>query len=150
MPGIIVGVDGSEPSRRALSWAIREAVEHEMPLTVMTVQRGPARPATEVYWPVPDYPDPSRDAEPARRAVRELVDKATSEAGDRIPEVTVTVTTGNPAEELVRASHDADLLVVGAHGRGGFATLLMGSVSTQVVHHAACPVVVVREAPKAP
>lgn len=144
MPGIIVGVDGSAHSRRALGWAMREAVRHHVPLTVMTVQRRPARPATEVYWPVPDYPDRSLDGEPARKAVRDLVDKVASETGETVPEVTVSVATGNPADELVRASCDADMLVVGSHGRGGFATLLMGSVSSQVVHHATCPVVIVR------
>jgi nucleotide-binding universal stress UspA family protein len=143
MSGIIVGVDGSEHSRRALGWALREAVWHHTALTVISVQRAPARPATEIYWPVLEHPEQSLDAEPARRAVRELVDKAASESGDPAPEVIVIVTTGNPAEELVRASQDADMVVVGSHGRGGFGGLLMGSVSNQVAQHAACPVVIV-------
>ena len=54
MPGIIVGVDGSEHSSRALGWAMREAAQHNLPLSVITVRRGAARPATEVYWPMPD------------------------------------------------------------------------------------------------
>jgi nucleotide-binding universal stress UspA family protein len=54
------------------------------------------------------------------------------------------VTTGDPAEELVKASHDAGMLVVGSRGSGAFAKLLMGSVSSKVVHHAASPVVVIR------
>jgi len=53
------------------------------------------------------------------------------------------VAMGDAAEELVRASRDADLLVVGSRGSGGFAKLLVGSVSSQVTHHAACPVVIV-------
>ncbi len=144
MPGIIVGVDGSECSRRALSWAMREAAQHRFPLTVIAVHRASARPVTEVYWPMPDYPNDSPDEESVRKAVRELVNKAATEAGESVPDVTVTVTTGNPAEELIRASRDADIVVVGSHGRGGFASLLLGSVSNQVVHHAACPVVVIR------
>ena len=51
--------------------------------------------------------------------------------------------TGDVAEELVRASRDADLIVVGSRGGGGFAKLLMGSVSSQVTHHAECPIVVI-------
>jgi nucleotide-binding universal stress UspA family protein len=50
MPGIIVGVDGSDHSRLALAWAMREAVHHHVPLTVMTVNPAPVRPATEIYW----------------------------------------------------------------------------------------------------
>lgn len=145
MPGIVVGVDGSEHSRHALSWAMREAAQHRLPLTVITVRRTKVHPATEIYWPRPGYPDgTSLDEEGARKAVRKMVDEAAAETGEPVPDVTVTVTTGNPAEELVRASRDADMLVVGSHGSGGFATLLLGSVSSQVVHHAAGPVVVVR------
>ena len=55
----------------------------------------------------------------------------------------MSATTGDVAEELVRASRDADMLVVGSRGSGGFARLLMGSVSSQVTHHAECPVVVI-------
>jgi nucleotide-binding universal stress UspA family protein len=145
MPGIVVGVDGSEHSRHALGWAMREAAQHHLPLTVITVRRARAHPATEIYWPMPDYPDgTSLDEEGVREAVRKMVDQAATETGEPVADVTVTVTTGNPAEELVRASRDADMLVVGPHGSGGFASLLLGSVSSQVVHHAACPVVVVR------
>jgi nucleotide-binding universal stress UspA family protein len=144
MPGIIVGVDGSEHSRRALGWAMREAASHQLPLTVINVQRAAVRPATEIYWPMPDYPaDHDAGTEPARHAVRHLVDKVAVETGEDVPEIMVSVTTGNPAEELVRAARDADMLVIGSHGSGGFATLLLGSVSSQVVHHASCPVVVV-------
>ena len=145
MPGIIVGVDGSEHSRQALDWAMREAAQHDVPLTVVAVHRVTVRPATEIYWPMPDYPDgTSPDEETVRKAVGGLVHDAATQTGEPVPDVTVTVTTGNPAEELVAASRDADMLVVGSHGTGGFASLLLGSVSSQVVHHAACPVVVVR------
>ena len=67
------------------------------------------------------------------------MDRVAKEIGETVPEVTVSVTEGDPAEELVKASRDADLLVVGSRGSGGFARLLMGSVSSQVTHHAACP-----------
>jgi len=148
--GILVGVDGSEQSRQALRWAMHEAVLTHVPLTVMTVHPDPARPATSVYWGLRTHPEGSLDREHARQKIQEFVDKAAIETGETVPEVTVNVLTGNPAEELVRASRDADLLVVGSRGGGGFGRLLMGSVSHQVLHHAACPVAVVpwtREAP---
>jgi nucleotide-binding universal stress UspA family protein len=77
-----------------------------------------------------------------RAGVQQFVEKAAGEIGEA-PEITVSVGTGDVAEELVNASHDADMLVVGSRGGGGFARLLMGSVSSQVVHHASCPVVVI-------
>jgi nucleotide-binding universal stress UspA family protein len=76
-------------------------------------------------------------------AVQQFVEKVASEIGEA-PEIIVSVGTGDVAEELVRASQDAEMLVVGSRGGGGFARLLMGSVSSQVVHHASCPVVVIR------
>ena len=142
MAGIIVGVDGSDHSRRALDWAMREAVKHHLPLTVMSIHPPAARPATSIYWGVHSYPENSFDPELARAAVQQFVDKVAGEIGQS-PEITVSVGTGDVAEELVNASHDADMLVVGSRGGGGFARLLMGSLSSQVVHHASCPVVVI-------
>jgi nucleotide-binding universal stress UspA family protein len=143
MAGIIVGVDGSDHSRRALDWAIREAVKHHLPLTVMSIHPPPARPATSIYWGVHSYPENSFDPELARMAVQQFVDKVAGEIGEA-PEITVSIGTGDAAEELVKAGQDAEMLVVGSRGGGGFARLLMGSVSSQVVHHASCPVVVIR------
>jgi nucleotide-binding universal stress UspA family protein len=143
MPGIIVGVDGSDHSRRALGWALREAAQHHVPLTVMTVLPAPVRPATRIFWGVHAYPENSSNPELARMAVQEFVDKVASEIDETVPEVTLSMATGDAAEELVTASRDADMLVVGSRGSGGFARLLMGSVSSQVTHHATCPVVVI-------
>src|SRR6266513_5250173 len=134
MAGIIVGVDGSDPSRRALGWAMREAVKHRLPLTVMSIHPTPARPATSIYWGVHSYPENSFDPELARMAVQQFADKVVGEIGEA-PEITVSVGTGDAAEELVKASRDADMLVVGSRGGGGFARLLMGSASSHVVHH---------------
>jgi nucleotide-binding universal stress UspA family protein len=138
MSGIIVGVDGSDHSRYALAWAMREAVLLHAPLTVITVH-----PASVSYWGAVTYPEGRFEREEARQAVQDLVDKVASDLGQPLPEITVRVESGVAAEELVNASRDADLLVVGSRGTGGFARLLMGSVSSQTAHHAACPVVVI-------
>ena len=144
MPGILVGVDGSEHSRRALEWAMHEAASHRVPLIVMSVHPGQIRPAAEVLWALPELPDKSFDPEPLRTALQEMTDAVAKENGETPPEITMKVAQGDPAEELVRASKDAELIVVGSHGRGAFAQLLMGSVSSKLTHHAACPVVVIR------
>jgi nucleotide-binding universal stress UspA family protein len=143
MAGIIVGVDGSDHSRRALAWAMREAVQHRLPLTVVSIHPPSAQPATDIYWGVHTHPNDGFDPELAQAAVQQFVEKVASEIGEA-PEIIVSVGTGDVAEELVRASQDAEMLVVGSRGGGGFARLLMGSVSSQVVHHASCPVVVIR------
>ena len=57
MPGILVGVDGSHDSRHALRWAMREAATHHVPLTVMAVRPALIRPATEIFWNVPELPE---------------------------------------------------------------------------------------------
>jgi nucleotide-binding universal stress UspA family protein len=142
MPGIIVGVDGSVHSQRALEWAMREAAIRHAPLTVLAVH--PVMASMYTAAPV-EYPADEAAAGQARRYAQEAAGKAASKlAGDARPaSVTTLAVIGKPAEELINASRDADLLVVGSRGAGGFARLLMGSVSGQVAHHAHCPVVVV-------
>jgi nucleotide-binding universal stress UspA family protein len=142
MPGIVVGIDGSEHSARVLEWAMREAVLRQAPLTVLTVHQVAAS-----YWtgnPVV-YPEDRPMQEQARQAAEEAVAKAANQIGDaRPPSVTVRAVSGLAAGELIEASRAADLVVVGSRGGGGFGGLLMGSVSSQVVHHSACPVAVIR------
>jgi nucleotide-binding universal stress UspA family protein len=143
MAGVVVGVDGSEHSRLALGWAMHEAALREVPLTVMAVRPVPARPATEIYWPVLKVADDSQDEGPARAAIKELADKVASESGVTAPDVRVSLVRGDPATELLAAARDADLLVVGSRGTGAFASFLMGSVSTKIMHQAPCPVAVI-------
>lgn len=141
MPGIVVGVDGSEHSQRALEWAVRQAALQHANLTVLTVN--PV--ATEPWTGNPVvYPPDQEKQDTAARAAEEAVQKVTSQLGDAKPaQVTVTAVNGQAAPALIAASQDADLVVVGSRGAGGFATALLGSVSMKVVHHAACPVVVI-------
>jgi nucleotide-binding universal stress UspA family protein len=143
MAGILVGVDGSEHSHRALVWAMHEAAQHHVPLTVITVRPAPTRPATHVYWNMPTLEQDSHDPEVTQKAVQAFVDAVAQQTGETAPEVTVIVVTGDVAEELIRASRDHDMLVVGSRGSGEFAKLLLGSVSSKVTHHAACPTVVI-------
>src|SRR6516165_6867723 len=136
MTGIIVGIDGSDHSQRALEWAVQEAAIRAVPLTVIAVYR-----AVAGLWGGPMlYPQDSGLSAQARKETEKAMANA---GGVRPPSVTVREICGIPAEELVLASKDADLIVVGSRGTGGFARLLLGSVSSQVVHHAHCPVVVV-------
>jgi nucleotide-binding universal stress UspA family protein len=144
MSGIAVGVDGSDHSHRALMWAMRQAAQQHVPLTVVAVRPDPVRPVTGIYWGAHAYPEDTHNPEVARKAIQEIVEQVGNEIGETAPQVTVNVVTGDPAEELIKASRDADMVVVGSRGSGGFASLLMGSVSSKVTHHAACPVVVIR------
>ncbi len=143
MPGILVGVDGSDHSRHALGWAMREAAAHDAPLTVMAVRPALVRPATEIFWNIPELPEGGLSEEQARASLQQFVDQVESEVGEKPDEVTLRTAVGDPAEELIRASHNADLLVVGTRGNGGFTRLLLGSVSSKCMHHAACPTVVI-------
>jgi nucleotide-binding universal stress UspA family protein len=140
MTGIIVGIDGSDDSQRALDWAVHEAGVHQLPLTVLSVYR-----TTVGSWGGPaTYPQNIELSSDARKDADDAAGKALANAAGVRPEsVTVRAACGIPAEELVAASRGADMVVVGARGNGGFARMLLGSVSSHVVHHAHCPVVVI-------
>ena len=144
MPGIIVGVDGSEHSLSALDWALSEADLRKTPLTVITVSPIVTGIYGPGYAPADYYPVEEESRAQASKATQELVNQAVERRGEApaVP-VTVRALSGLAADELINASADADLLVVGARGAGGFARLVLGSVSTQVTHHALCPVVIV-------
>jgi nucleotide-binding universal stress UspA family protein len=144
MPGIIVGVDGSEHSLSALDWALNESDLRKTPLTVISVSPIVTGIYGPGYAPADYYPAEEESRAQAAKATQDLVDEAIERRGAApAAAVTVRALSGTAADELINASADADLLVVGARGAGGFARLVMGSVSTQVTHHALCPVVVV-------
>jgi nucleotide-binding universal stress UspA family protein len=141
MSGIIVGLDGSAHSERTLKWAVEEASARKAPLTVLAVHQ-----VASNHWtghPV-IYPADQPELEKIRLAAQEMTQKVVDQAGEPGPaSVTVRAVSGLPAVELINASRDCDLIVVGSRGGGGFAKLMLGSVSRQVVHHAHCPVAVI-------
>jgi nucleotide-binding universal stress UspA family protein len=141
MPGIVVGVDGSDQSRHALEWAIGEAALHGAPLEVVAVHQV----AVDAWGLAPMHlPTDVMEREQVHAAAQQMVDKAIAQAGaKRPPSVQVKAISGIPAQVLVDVSRDADLLVLGPRGAGGFGQLLLGSVTSQVVHHASCPVTIV-------
>jgi nucleotide-binding universal stress UspA family protein len=137
---IVVGVDGSAGSIDALTWATQEAKLRDATLHVVTAWEFPylyAAGSTAMLLPLDQL----------EVEAKSTLDKAI-ETGISDPEVRRTVQrevfSGNPAAVLRDLSEDADLIVVGARGHGGFFGLLLGSVSDQLVKHAACPVVVIR------
>ena len=142
---IVVGVDSSEGAKAALRFALKEAKLRQATLRVVhTWQFGYIGVSgIEGYSPVvgADLGDLRRTAEVALDAVMHEV--ALDADGVVIER---RVSEGAPATVLVDESRQADLLVVGSRGHGGFAGLLLGSVSQQCAHHAACPVVIVHAA----
>ena len=133
---IVVGVDGSAASEVALFWALEQA-QHDRAEVVAVSAYNLLLPAAVTSNPY------AADDPGLERACREMLDDVISRSRRRYP-VQRVVRQGAAVRVLVEASEDADLLVVGAHGRGGLAALLRGSVSHACTMHAACPVVVVR------
>lgn len=140
MANIVVGVDGSEHSKHALRWALEEARLRSASLRAVHA------------WLMPPYNGygfgvtPMIEPGVLSEAAGELLDKAVDEVVGKATDVQVErkVVEGLAAQTLVEESEGADLLVVGSRGHGGFAGLLLGSVSQQCAHHAPCPVVIVR------
>ena len=137
---IVVGVDGSAGSRKALTWAAAEAADHGADLVVINAWEHTLPPpagnptVSEKYVP-----------EPSQRTAEDLLQVIKQELGEDPPVlVQPRVKQGRPAKVLIEESANADLLVVGQRGHGGFVGLVLGSVSQHVAAYAQCPVTVVR------
>jgi nucleotide-binding universal stress UspA family protein len=140
MQTIVVGVDGSDNAEHALTLAADEAV-----------LRGARLRPICVWEDHPGYAEAEPETLDALRASADAVVRAAVASVRRLhPELDCEGETreGQPAHVLLQAAENADPIVVGNRGRGGFASLLLGSVSQQVVHHAACPVLVVPWRPR--
>jgi nucleotide-binding universal stress UspA family protein len=147
-PRIVVGVDGSPSSERALRWALRQAelagavIEAVIAWHFPFISGGYTWPPTGVLVSTTDF------RKMAERMLADTVSRATS--GSRPAPVTQEVLEGDAAAVLIRESAGAVLLVVGSRGHGGLAEAMLGSVGQHCVHHAPCPVVIVRgDAPAA-
>jgi nucleotide-binding universal stress UspA family protein len=137
---IVVGVDGSPGSRKALTWAAAEAADHRADLIVLNVwEHTLLPPAGSVSVSERYVPDPSQ------ATADDLLQIIKEELGEEPPVIVRPhVKQGRPAKVLIDESSNADLLVVGKRGHGGFAGLVLGSVSQHVAAYANCPVAVVR------
>jgi nucleotide-binding universal stress UspA family protein len=139
MPGILVGIDGSAHSQRALEWAAKEAALRHTSLTVLTVHQ-----AVRGFWGgTLHYAGDEDLTEKGRQAAQAETDKVLAGIGDARPaSVTVKAVQGIPAEEILNEGADAEMIVLGSRGGGGFARLLLGSVSANVAEHATVPVMI--------
>ena len=145
MGRIVVGVDGSEQSRATVAWALAEArlrgatleavCSYQVPSNWLGIGEGMG--ATMVL-PISD----DEYADYAATALAEVVNDVVGD--DPGVEVVTTIKSGHAADVLVEVSKDADLLVVGIRGHHDLSRVLLGSVGMHCVHHAVCPVVVVR------
>ncbi|MBK3574447.1 universal stress protein [Streptomyces sp. MBT65] len=135
---IVVGVDGSEPSLRAVDWAADEAVVRGLPLRLVYASLWERYEGTSL---AEDIGKPSEQV-----LAEDIVDSAARRARRRHPDldVSVDVLPEEPEYALVRESRSASALVTGTRGRSGLAEALLGSVSLTVAGHAQCPMIVVR------
>jgi len=144
---IVVGVDGSEDSIRAARWAVDEARLRGRPVELVHAYTWPV-PMVPLAPPPVDWTETSlRQA--AEALLADVLAKVRADAGreaEAAEDVSVTVSAhaGPAPYTLLDQARRADMVVVGHRGHGGFAGLLLGSVSQQLINHAPCPVVVVR------
>lgn len=138
---VVAGFDGSLTAETVLTTAFDAAEARDCPLTILRAFR-PSMPA----WPSDAPPPEILNATTAQAALEADLRSTVLPLADKYPTVPVTVEVagGNPARLLVAASQEAQLVVVGSRGHGGFVGLLLGSVGLHLIHHAECPVLVVR------
>jgi len=139
MDVIVVGCDGSAGARSALEFAAREAAVHSARLRVVCAWQTPYGALVGGFVPPPDF------RETLERGADETARRAAEIASQLEPSIYVEheAIEGYPAEVLVDEAREAALVVVGSRGHGGFASMLLGSVSHEVAQHASCPVVIV-------
>ncbi|MFC9798845.1 universal stress protein [Streptomyces bacillaris] len=140
MGRIVVGVDGSDPSIKALHWAVRQA---ELTGDTVEAVNSWEYPATSWASMMPGLPEDFDPQALATVSLNEALEETLGEEGAAA--VTKIVVIGNPAQTLLDRARGANLLVVGARGRSGLKATLLGSVSLHVTQHAPCPVTVVRD-----
>jgi len=137
---IVVGVDGSPSSSAALAWAVRQAALTGAAVEAVSAWHAPAMSGAAPFGPgvLNDWDYGEWAASALAHAIEQTVDPAGP------VRVSATVREGNAAQVLLEAANGAELLVVGSRGHGGLAEALLGSVGQACVHHAPCPVVIVR------
>lgn len=145
---LVVGYDGSAPAQAALDWGMAEAALRGVPVVLLHAVMPPT-PTSALGYAVPVDLGAVDDLQ---SAAGEVLQQAAQEAAERTPgvEVEALVQVGSPTAVLLEASRDADLVVVGSRGHGGFRGLILGSVGVQTATHADCPVVIVRGVPEKP
>jgi nucleotide-binding universal stress UspA family protein len=136
---IVVGVDGSSYSQEALRWALGQARLTGQPVEAVISWNIPVDYSIGAAGPLMTFDWEEVATSTVQETVAKVVDPSDA---DRVSQ---RVVMGHPAKVLLDAAADADLLVVGSRGRGGFTGMLLGSVSQHVIARAACPVVVVRD-----
>ena len=140
---VVVGVDGSPASAAAIAWAARYAKATGASVRAVMAWHYPT-----AAGPAPVGVAPAAVSAEIEQSRHEIMDKAIAATlgGPAAAEIERRVVYGHPAQVLIDESKDADLLVVGSRGHGGFTGMMLGSVSTHCVTHAHCPVTVVRTA----
>jgi nucleotide-binding universal stress UspA family protein len=143
-PRIVVGVDGSPSSRAALRWAVREAAFTGGTVDAVIAWQIPVLLQSYGWAPIGAEEAVDFGAE-ARKTIEAVISEEVEPAAQHL--VTTHVVNGHPAQVLLDAASGADLLIVGSRGHGAFAEALLGSVGHYCVHHAHCPVLIMRTKP---
>jgi nucleotide-binding universal stress UspA family protein len=144
MKRIVVGIDGSDESKEALRYALDEARVHRTAVLAVHAWPPPVVPPDPLRPQLSAYPSLIEEMQQAaERLLEQVVDEVARDHGNGV-RIERAAIEGQPVSALLETAREDDLLVVGSRGRGGFARLVLGSVSEQVSRHAPCPVLIHR------